>query len=101
MLKQKIHYIVSPNNRAGKVITKENELYFLKFLKAAVSSSSPLISKGYGFPSTNAKGFISTTAKSRSETYELLIKLFLQMYHQMKPSKTFNTLKIVCQKKNT
>lgn len=42
------------------------ELYFLKFLKAAVSSNSPRMSNGYGSPFTNVKGFISRKEKSRS-----------------------------------
>ena len=40
--------------------------YFLKFLKAAVSSNSPLISSGYGSPFTRVNGFISRKLKSRS-----------------------------------
>lgn len=44
----------------------ENIYYFLKFLKAAVSSNSPLISSGYGSPFTRVNGFISRKLKSRS-----------------------------------
>uniref|UniRef100_A0A2P2JZ47 ATP-citrate synthase alpha chain protein 2 n=1 Tax=Rhizophora mucronata TaxID=61149 RepID=A0A2P2JZ47_RHIMU len=40
--------------------------HFLKFLKAAVSSNSPLISSGYGSPFTRVNGFISRKLKSRS-----------------------------------
>ena len=45
---------------------KEEKAHFLKFLKAAVSSNSPLISNGYGSPFTRVKGFISRKLKSRS-----------------------------------
>lgn len=41
-------------------------LYLLKFLNAAVSSNSPLISSGYGFSFTSVNGFISKKLKSRS-----------------------------------
>jgi hypothetical protein len=40
--------------------------HLLKFLKAAVSSSSPLISRGYGSPFTKVNGFISRNEKSKS-----------------------------------
>ena len=42
----------------------------LKFLKEAVSSSSPLMSKGYGFPSTRVNGFISRKVKSKSGKWD-------------------------------
>lgn len=48
------------------IYVKHIYTYFLKFLKAAVSSSSPLISSGYGSPLTSVKGFISMKLKSRS-----------------------------------
>lgn len=41
--------------------------HFLPLLKAAVSSSSPLMSRGKGMPlESNVKGFISIKVKSRS-----------------------------------
>ena len=42
-------------------------LYLLKFLNAAVSSNSPLISSGYGFSFTSVNGFISRKLKSKSK----------------------------------
>jgi hypothetical protein len=47
-------------------VYQKPESYFLKFLKAAVSSSSPLISRGYGSPFTKVNGFISRNEKSKS-----------------------------------
>jgi hypothetical protein len=47
-------------------VKDQRERYFLKFLKAAVSSSSPLISRGYGSPLTSVNGFISINEKSKS-----------------------------------
>lgn len=47
-------------------IHQKPESYLLKFLKAAVSSSSPLISRGYGSPFTKVNGFISRNEKSKS-----------------------------------
>ena len=44
----------------------KSETHFLKFLKAAVSSSSPLMSRGYGSPLTMVNGFISRNEKSKS-----------------------------------
>jgi hypothetical protein len=41
--------------------------YFWKFLKRAVSSSSPRMSSGQGTLFTNVKGFISRRVKSKSE----------------------------------
>uniref|UniRef100_A0A0A9CVM3 Uncharacterized protein n=1 Tax=Arundo donax TaxID=35708 RepID=A0A0A9CVM3_ARUDO len=47
---------------------RENSMFphFLKFLKAAVSSNSPLMSRGYGSPFTKVNGFISRNEKSKS-----------------------------------
>jgi len=47
-------------------VHQKPESYLLKFLKAAVSSSSPLISRGYGSPFTKVNGFISRNEKSKS-----------------------------------
>jgi hypothetical protein len=47
-------------------VHRKHESYLLKFLKAAVSSSSPLISRGYGSPFTKVNGFISRNEKSKS-----------------------------------
>ena len=47
-------------------VHQKPEPYLLKFLKAAVSSSSPLISRGYGSPFTKVNGFISRNEKSKS-----------------------------------
>ena len=46
-------------------VHQKPESYLLKFLKAAVSSSS-LISRGYGSPFTKVNGFISRNEKSKS-----------------------------------
>jgi hypothetical protein len=49
-----------------KLEKKKPESYFLKFLKAAVSSNSPLMSRGYGSPFTMVNGFISRNEKTKS-----------------------------------
>jgi hypothetical protein len=46
------------------MVSLGNLIHFLKFLKAVVSSSSPLMSRGYGSPLTMANGFISRNEKS-------------------------------------
>lgn len=48
------------------ILKYSTEAYLLKFLKAAVSSSSPLISNGKGSPLTKVNGFISRKLKSKS-----------------------------------
>lgn len=44
----------------------KKDTHFLKFLKVAVSSNSPLMSRGYGSPFTMVNGFISINEKSKS-----------------------------------
>lgn len=50
--------------------TGDQETNFLKFLKDAVSSNSPLMSSGYGSPFTMVNGFISINEKSKSAKEE-------------------------------
>lgn len=55
-------------------VLKKPVNYFWKFLKAAVSSNSPLISSGYGSPLTSVNGFISRKLKSRSIEIKLIVR---------------------------
>lgn len=79
---------MSENTKAKK------QIYFLKFLNAAVSSNSPLISSGYGSPFTNVKGFISMKLKSRS-TEKIRLKKEVKISEFRGINKIGGTLKLL------